>query len=168
MTIPRASTSLFVGVVALSSLTACGSSPGAGHSSTGKAAATTPGTSRSGKFSGKTEIHYPGGVARIRSVSCAVEKGKIVGLNAPDTDDTTGPTMPNFTAGDLGENSMATLTVRSGSYVKSGAAGITSTKRNGVWIMTLSGTELGSIDPNKPAPITVNGTITCGRTVTMP
>ncbi|BCJ38494.1 hypothetical protein Athai_59970 [Actinocatenispora thailandica] len=153
-----------VGVVVLSSLAACGSNPNSGRPK--QSAAATPETGRSGAFRGKTEIRYPGGVVRIRSVSCAVEKGKIVGLNAPDTDDETTPTPPSFTAADLGENSTATLHVAAGSYVKAGAAGITSARRNGVWTMTLSGTELGSVSTQSD-PITVNGTITCGRTITM-
>ncbi|WP_207129326.1 hypothetical protein [Actinocatenispora comari] len=95
-------------------------------------------------------------------------EGKIVGLNAPDTEDETAPGTPSFTAADLGENSSATLSVSTGSYVKAGAAGITSSKHDGVWIMTLSGTELGSTSVEHPDPITVDGTITCGRTIAMP
>lgn len=168
MTSPRPGPRLIVGVVALSTLAACGSTPSAGHRPSGKSAASSPGTGRSGAFRGKTEIRYPGGVVRIRSVSCAIEKGKIVGLNAPDTEDETAPGTPSFTAADLGENSSATLSVSTGSYVKAGAAGITSSKHDGVWIMTLSGTELGSTSVEHPDPITVDGTITCGRTIAMP
>lgn len=159
---------LIVGVVALSSLAACGSTPSSGHPSSARSSAASPGAGKSGAFRGKTEIHYPGGVVRIRSVSCAIEKGKIVGLNAPDTEDETAPGTPSFTAADLGEDSTATLSVSTGSYVKAGAAGITSTKLDGVWTMTLSGTELGSTSVEHPDPITVDGTITCGRTIAMP
>lgn len=104
-----------------------------------------------------------GGFDVTGSVGCAVFEGKFTALTAPDPSDTSAPAQPAFTT-TVGDESMATLiTPDKKTFVKLGAAGVSAAKHNGVWTVTLKGTELGATDASGGS-VTVTGHIDCTKT----
>lgn len=119
--------------------------------------------------SGHGQLTYSGGTsgtATFTSVTCGVLNGKLLNVLAPDPDDHAAPQFPMFGANIAGDTSDTSFSATgSPAYVKVRAVGITSSQDAGVWKIHVAGTELGADDLTDP--ITLNGELTCGRTVTL-
>ncbi|MFR9800382.1 hypothetical protein ACL02U_31460 [Streptomyces sp. MS06] len=119
---------------------------------------------------GNAHLTYSGGANgefTIKSVGCVVTGGKLTAITAPDVDDSKTSTPPAFTTNITGAGSLASLiTPDSKSFVHTSASGVTGKKSGGKWIATVSGMKLGPTNANSDS-IVVNGTITCGRVVSM-
>lgn len=155
----------------LLALASCGSSssddtPGASappSSPTDPAPTTATSDNESEQIGGRGTIHYSGGATGtvdFTSVGCAVLDGEFKTVTAPDVNDQSATIPPSFTSNLAGADTTATLQTTDDAYVKNGASGISASKSAGTWIVTISGTELGSANLNDP--ITINGTLTCG------
>ena len=69
----------------------------------------------------------------------------------------------SFVAAGIDTEGMATLVTKDKkTFVKLGADGLSAEQHNGVWTVTLSGTELGATDTSGGA-VTVNGTLVCTK-----
>lgn len=157
-------------ITASVTMTGCSSNDDSGKSGADNSAGSTAAGTPAGdavKDSGKGTAHltYSGGDTgefTIKSVACAVVKGKITAITAPDVSDTKASTTPAFTAVVTDGEALATLvTPGKKTYVHTATSGITSQKTNGAWVATLAGVKLGPTDVEGDS-ITVDGTITCG------
>ena len=147
-----------------------GTSTAAGAHASGKPGAATGGDS-GGDAQSKGGVHgridytgsANGGFDVTMSVACATAGGKLTAVTAPAPDDTDQGTVPSFVAAGIDTEGMATLVTKDKkTFVKLGADGLSAEQHNGVWTVTLSGTELGATDTSGGA-VTVNGTLVCTK-----
>lgn len=160
------------GATPTGSATGTGSDAGGTTGPTGTTGTTGTGGATAGSGSGSSAtkgggtIRYSGpenGTVTFDSANCATFGGKFTALLAPDDE-----VQENSTAhlGVLITDGTAQVTfqVSDGmAYVKIGADGVTTAKKDGVWVVALAGTQAGSTDVDTGS-ITLNGTVTCGRT----
>lgn len=101
-----------------------------------------------------------GGFDVTTSVGCRILAGRLVAVTAPDADEEAGFAAPSFDVTTGGVSVVALVTPDNRSFSQVGAKGVSTAKQDGVWTVTVSGTELRAADASGGS-VTVDGHLTC-------